>query len=1310
MQRPKIQIITFTIMIACVLIFFTTDRENDRTCPTYAEQIGAEEPLESLIVQDWNVTWGESNYDYSRSVWGDGTYTYTVGSTNSHGAGNYDLCLEKWDDAGSKIWNRTWGGGSSDYGFSVWTDGIYIYTTGYTYSFGAGSSDIFLVKWDTSGNKIWNRTWGGGSTEEAYAVWSDGTFIYTTGYTLSYATGGGQDVVLIKWDVDGNIIWNQSSAGSSTEQGKAMWGDGTYIYTTGHTYSYGAGMEDLFLIKWDGSGNMVWNQTWGGGTEDQGFGVWGDGTYIYTSGYTGSYGTGGSRDTVLVKWDASGNQIWNRTWGDTGQDRSYALWGDGTYLYMTGETDSYGAGDYDVFLLKYDSNGNKEWNVTWGGLFTEACEGIWGDGTYLHLAGYTYSFTVGGADHVLIKYGASALPVATFSVNDSLIFVDDFVSFTFTGDLGENPNTFQWDFGDGSPNSTLQDPVHQYTAPGTYNVTLMVSDGDGDSDVVVQSALIDVLIDTSPVANFTANDTNPVQNEAVQFNYTGTVGNGNETYLWNFGDGSNATVADPVHAYINPGDYNVSVYVEDFDGDNDVLVKNLYIHVQSEQVPVVDFSVNDTHVVEKQLVQFNFTGNAGNPPSTFQWDFGDGAPNSTLQDPDHQYNTSGTFDVALTVTDKNGNSTTQTKVAYIQVDSDLQPVANFSINSTVIVTGDWLSFKYEGTIGNGNETYQWDFGDGSSNATGSMPLHRYTVAGSHIAFVTITDVDGDSDTSNLTIDVALDVVPDANFTENATSIIANQAIQFNFSGNPGNQPATFLWDFGDGNNSTLENITHVYTDAGTYNVSLLVIDVNGNSSLLVKENLVNVISDEAPIASFSANDTSIIEDQHVQFNYTGTEGNGNLTFSWQFGDGMISDLRNPDHAYASAGTYNVSLLVEDVDGDQDFTIATNYITVIVDIAPVANFTVSVNTTYTGKLVNFTFTGNVGNGLATVDWDFGDGSLNATTVNTTHAYNTAGNYTITLYIVDIDGDSDLNTSSSNIVIIEDLQPVVNFTANDTVILANQTVQFNFTGFAGNQPVFFQWSFGDGTGNSTVQDPVHVFSSVGTSNVTLTITDASGDSEFLEVSNMILILDPTADEDGDELTNGEEIEIGTDPLDEDTDGDGYTDGEEIEAGSDPLDKEDVPPSNDPLPFLIILFSAIAAAVVVPLLFVRQRKAAAKKRARMQALESVKKKKLVAVKPPATPTRAPGKGKLSSTGVAQEDEEKKVLTDSEQAELDKTEQEVQTFEEVRTCIVHKGPIAGANYLCPNCKTFYCMKCAITLSKNGEKCWACGKDLELD
>ncbi len=283
------------------------------------------------------------------------------------------------------IWDQTWGGNESDVGFAIWCNGTYIYTSGTTESFGEGDRDLLLIKWDTEGNQIWNRTWGGNETDGSYAIWGNGTYIYTSGYTKSF-TEGGEDLLIVKWDADGNQIWNRTWGGSYYECSESIWGDGTYLYTTGHTDSYGAGSRDLLIVKWDADGSQIWNRTWGGVDNDYGFILKGNGNYIYTSGSTQSFG-GGGQDLFIIKWDTDGNQIWNRTWGDIEDQSSTSLWCDETYFYTTAINGNFLEDELELFLIKWDYDGNQIWNQSYDIGENMYITSIWSDGTYLYATG-----------------------------------------------------------------------------------------------------------------------------------------------------------------------------------------------------------------------------------------------------------------------------------------------------------------------------------------------------------------------------------------------------------------------------------------------------------------------------------------------------------------------------------------------------------------------------------------------------------------------------------------------------------------------------------------------------------------------------------------------------------------------------------------------------------------------------------------------------------------------------------------------------------------------------------------------------------
>ena len=360
--------------------------------------------------QAWNRTFGGSKDDrgYSVQQTADGGYII-LGDTSSYGAGGDDFWLIKTDVQGNKQWDRTFGGSSGDYSRSVQQtrDGGYI-LLGSTYSFGAGRSDAWLIKTDADGNKQWDRTFGGSDYDFGRSVQQaqDGGYIIL-GSTDSYGAGS-RDFWLIKTDADGNIDWKKTFGGIYSDYPKSVQQtlDGGYILLGG-TLSYGAGSVDAWLIKTDAQGNKQWERTFGSSENDWGESVQqtSDGGFVLI-GHTDSYTGGEVFDLWLIKTDTRGNKQWDKTFGGSYLEygKSVQQTSDGGFILL-GYTESYGAGDYDFWLIKTDAQGNRQWDKTFGGSKEDKSSSVQqtSDGGYI-LLGYTESYGAGDADLWLIKY------------------------------------------------------------------------------------------------------------------------------------------------------------------------------------------------------------------------------------------------------------------------------------------------------------------------------------------------------------------------------------------------------------------------------------------------------------------------------------------------------------------------------------------------------------------------------------------------------------------------------------------------------------------------------------------------------------------------------------------------------------------------------------------------------------------------------------------------------------------------------------------------------------------------------------------
>jgi len=310
----------------------------------------------------WDKLYGPaatSSYSIQQTL--DGGYI-TTGDAWNDSTGSVDVWLMKTDEIGNSLWTKKIGGNTYyDGGFDVrqTMDSGYI-IIGDTYSFGAGERDILLVRTDSLGNSAWMKTFGGSNDDFGNSVQqtNDGGYILI-GATNSFGNGN-VDLWLIKTNSKGDSIWSKTFGGVLLDAGATVLqtSDLGFILT-GWTKSFGSGEADIWLIKTDSNGDSIWSKTYGGMLDDYGNALdeTSDGGFIIV-GSTESFGFG-KTDVYLMRVDSHGDTLWTKTYGGELDEGGYSVRQtfDGGYI-IAGSTESFGAGNYDFWIIKTDSLGN----------------------------------------------------------------------------------------------------------------------------------------------------------------------------------------------------------------------------------------------------------------------------------------------------------------------------------------------------------------------------------------------------------------------------------------------------------------------------------------------------------------------------------------------------------------------------------------------------------------------------------------------------------------------------------------------------------------------------------------------------------------------------------------------------------------------------------------------------------------------------------------------------------------------------------------------------------------------------------------
>ena len=707
------------------------------------------------------------------------------------------------------------------------------------------------------------------------------------------------------------------------------------------------------------------------------------------------------------------------------------------------------------------------------------------------------SDTESKSDFVTIGYNK---PInANFNASSTNVSMYQPVGFTDTSDA--SPTAWYWEFGDGT-NSTLRNPTHVYLANGNFTVNLTAWNDLGN-DTVVKTGYMTVTFSPPLNARFNATPTSASVGEVIQFRDTSNTTS--IKWYWEFGDGTNSSLKNPMHAYPSNGSYMVNLTAWNSYG-SDTSSKPDYITVYPDPKPVAAFTSNYSEWARYSPLTVQFTDQSqaySNNVSSRIWDFGDGT-NSTEQNPVHTFTYRGVYGsfydhpaITLTITDQFGRTSTAIQDLYVYRSFVVDFTGEPTYGSPPLLVN--LTDTSDGFLIGHTGRYEWNFGDGTSYSwatwdDGTAPTnisHEYFVPGNYSVWLSheVWDV-GRYSTYKQDYIVVRNItnLPAADFTANITE--GRSPLVVAFSDTSTNSPVNWNWDFGDNTHSTEQNPLHVYTVPGRHTVSLRVMNDDGSDEE-IKTDYITVLMElptltivppdpVMPIANFTGVPVSGKEPLAVVFN--DTSSGYPVSWSWSFGDGETSPEKDPAHTYTSAGTYTVSLAVTNPYGENTTT-KTDYITVLPLEPPVAGF--SANTTAGNIPLAVAFTDTSSGSPTAWSWTFGNGGTSAEK-DPVYVYLTPGQFTVSLTVTNPDG-SNTTTKEQCISAGTPVLPVAEFTANQTT--GNAPLAVGFTDQSTGSPASWHWTFGDGA-TSAGQNPSHTYTNTGTYTVSLEVTNPDG----------------------------------------------------------------------------------------------------------------------------------------------------------------------------------------------------------------------------
>ncbi|MCY7421446.1 MAG: PKD domain-containing protein [Chitinophagaceae bacterium] len=714
-----------------------------------------------------------------------------------------------------------------------------------------------------------------------------------------------------------------------------------------------------------------------------------------------------------------------------------------------------------------------------------------GDGTFSNNGIAAHTYNVAGNFTISLKvtntFGCTQLiskpnqvtvlegVTAGFNFNDALT-CNAPANFQFNNiSKGKNINTFQWDFGDGTFDTT-SNPLHTFSKPGSYSVGLTVSNTDGCSDKILKSNVVQI---GSVTASFTSPDSIC---QKAPVNFVNTSQPVPASVQWNFGDGSTSTALQPNKVFANPGTYKITL-TSFFSGCNDVATRNIIV------LPLPDAGFTTSNLLSTCKFPLTVTFKSNDTTfAAYQWNFGNGSTADSAN-PTYTYATPGLYNVSLSVTSNNGctNRVIKDNLVYFGPPSVLR------INGLPYRGCAPFETKLSALIDSPEPVvaYLWNFGD-TTTSTEVAPLHKWSKAGNYSISVTITTVNGCTTTFSLPNGLILTDKPKVAFAATPQNACAFKNI--NFTDSTLGTVTRLLWFFGDGGSSTEKAPVYNYKDTGSFDVTLIA----SNEACYDTLKIPGFIYINPPIARFNTLLDCAIPSLR-QFKDSSLSA---ASWQWNFDDGTTSTEQNPQHTFPGSGLYNVNLEVSNGTCRHSMV---HPVWVIVE-SPVLIVT---NASKCKSAVTRFIVDSINTNLYNqYQWAFGDGNSSVTKASLT-SYHYVGSGTFNPLVTLIDNNGCKQSVGSGIG-INIIGPRADFSTQLNACL-NAFVNINNLSEAPAEfPIStFIWNYGDGTIDTLASgDAKHSYVMPGKYDIKLTVIDSVGCTDAVLKPAIVMITQPKA----------------------------------------------------------------------------------------------------------------------------------------------------------------------------------------------------------